>query len=138
MRCYCSAQESRSHSGVNGNVQASGQGQVAASEREHRIRNVGGQHFFFQQGALGVEGTEFGLRYAVDRGTLRAPAAGEDAGAAHHAVRVDPVDPDTIPAEFGGQQPDLMGLVGLGRAVGNIVGAGEKAVLAGDLFLLVM
>ena len=35
--------------------------------------------------------------------------------------------------EFGGQQPDLVGLVGLGGGVGDVVRAGEHAVLAGDV-----
>ena len=64
---------------------------------------------------------------------MRAPAAGEDARAADDAVGVDAVDPDAVLAELGGEQPDLVGLVGLGRAVGDVVRAGEDGVLAGDV-----
>src|SRR5206468_3872719 len=72
-------------------------------------------------------------RAEVDGGALGAPAPGEDPGAADHAVGVDAVDPDAVLAEFGGQQPHLVGLVGLGRAVRDVVRPGEQAVLAGDV-----
>jgi hypothetical protein len=97
-------------------VQARGQRQVTAGEREHGAGDVLREHLLLQQGALGVVGAELVLGHAVDRGALRAPAAGEDAGTAHHAVRIDPVDPDAVRPKLGGQQPDLMGLIGLGRA----------------------
>ena len=35
--------------------------------------------------------------------------------------------------ELGGQQPDLVGLVGLGRAVGDVVRAGDDGVLRHDV-----
>ncbi len=52
---------------------------------------------------------------------------------AHDAVGVHAVDPDAVLAELGGEQPHLVGLVGLGRAVGDVVRAGEDRVLRGDV-----
>ena len=52
---------------------------------------------------------------------------------AHDAVGVDPVDADAVLAELGGEQPHLVRLVGLGRAVGDVVRSGEHAVLAADV-----
>ena len=87
----------------------------------------------FEQRALRVERAELVLGHAVDGGALRAPAAGEDAAAAHDAVGVDAVDPDAVLAELGGEQPHLVGLVGLRRAVGDVVRAGEHRVLRDDV-----
>jgi hypothetical protein len=86
-------------------------GQLVGGQHEHRGRHVLGQHLQSQQRSLGVERAQFGLRHAVHRRALGAPTPREDAGAAHHPVRVDAVDPDAVPAELGGEQPDLMGLV---------------------------
>ena len=69
-----------------------------AGQREHGVGDVLGQHLALEQGALGVVGAELLLRHAVDGGALGAPAAGEDAGAADHAVGVDAVDPDAVRA----------------------------------------
>jgi len=55
------------------------------------------------------------------------------AGPAYDAIRVDAVDADAVAAELGGEQSDLVGLVGLRRAVGHVVRPGEQTVLAGDV-----
>ncbi len=89
-----------------------------------------GQDFALEQGPPGVVRAELVLGYPVDRGPLGTPAAGEDAGAADHAVGVDPVDPDAMLAELGGEQAHLVRLVGLGGAVGHVVRPGEHRVLA--------
>ena len=103
------------------------------TEHEDGVGDVLRQHLALEQGALGVELAEVLLLDAVDRGALGAPAAGEDAGALDHAVGVDAVDLDAVLAELGGQQPHLVGLVGLGRAVRDVVGPGEERVLRGDV-----
>ena len=92
-----------------------------------------GQDLALEQRPLGVELAELVLRDAVGPGPVGAPALGEDPRAADDAVRVDAVDPDPVLAELGGEQPDLVGLVGLGRAVGDVVRAGEERVLADDV-----
>ncbi len=102
-------------------------------EREDRGGDVLGQDLALEQRALGVELAELVLGDAVVRGALGAPALGEDARAADDAVGVDAVDPDAVLAELGREQPDLVGLVGLGRAVGDVVRAGEQRVLADDV-----
>src|SRR4051794_29914549 len=132
-RATGSAQEGGGDAGVDRHVQPRGAGQLAAGEGEDRVGDVLGKHLTLQQGALRVELAELVLRHAVDRGPAGAPAAGEDPGPAHHAVRVDAVDLDLLLAELGGQQPHLVRLVGLGGAVGDVVRAGEQAVLAGDV-----
>src|SRR5580693_5778190 len=80
-----------------------------------------------------VERAEFLLGHAVDGRPLRAPAAGEDSGAADDTVRIDAVDPDAELAELGGQQPDLVRLICLGRAVGDVGRAGRDGILAADV-----
>ena len=80
-----------------------------------------------------VEGSELLFAHAVQGGALGAPSAGEDAAAADHAVGVDAVDADAVLAELGGEEADLVGLVGLGGAVGDVVGAGEDRVLGRDV-----
>ncbi len=97
------------------------------------VGDVVGQHLALEQRALGVERAELVLGDAVDGGTLGAPAAGEDAAALHDAVGVDAVDPDAVLAELGGEQPDLVGLVGLDGAVGDVVRSGEHGVLRADV-----
>ena len=69
---------------------------VTPGQREHGVRDVLGQHLLLEQRALRVIGAELLLGHAVDGGPLRSPAAGEDAGTADDAVRVDPVDPDAV------------------------------------------
>src|SRR5699024_6264215 len=64
---------------------------------------------------------------------LGAPTAGEDARATHDAVGVDAVDADTVRAQFGCKQAYLVGLVGLGGGVGDVVRSGEHGVLRGDV-----
>ena len=105
----------------------------AGAEHEDGVGHVLRQHLALEQGALGVVLAQILLGDAVDRGPLGAPAAGEDARAADHAVGVDAVDLHTVLPELGGQQPDLVGLVGLGGRVGDVVRAGEDRVLAGDV-----
>ena len=85
------------------------------------------EHLPLQQRALGVEGAELLLGHAVHRRPLGAPAAGEDAAAPYHAVGFDAVDADAVLAELGRQQADLVGLVGLGRAVGQLFGPANSA-----------
>src|SRR6185312_14716812 len=94
-----SSQERLRHARVDRDEQPGGEGQVAAGQREDRRGDVLREHLFLQQRALGVERAELLLGDAVDGGALRAPAAGEDAGAADHAVRVDAVDADADRAE---------------------------------------
>src|SRR6478735_1187787 len=89
-----SSEEGGGDAGVDGDVQAGGLGQIAGGEREQRGRDVLGQHLLAQQGALGVVGAQVLLLDPVHGGAGGAPAAGEDPGAADHAVRVDAVDPD--------------------------------------------
>src|SRR5689334_549746 len=108
---WSSSKERRRHARVDRDEQPGGEGQVAAGQREDRRGNVLWEHLFLQQRALGVERAKLLLGDAVDGGALRAPAAGEDAGAADHAVRVDAVDADADRAELGGQQADLVRLV---------------------------
>ena len=86
-------------------------------DARRRTGDVLGQHLALQQRALRVERAELLLRHAVDGGALRAPPAGEDAAAPHDAIGVDAVDPDAVLAELGREQPHLVRLVGLGRAV---------------------
>src|SRR3984885_1724994 len=109
-----SAQERGGHARVHRDVQPGGQGQVAGGQRDHRGGDVLGQHLPLEQGPLRVERAELLLGHPVHRGALGAPPARKDAGAADHPVRVDPVHPDAGPAQFGGEQPDLVLLVRLG------------------------
>ena len=92
-----------------------------------------GQDLLLEQRPLGIELAELVLGDAVGPGAIGAPALGEDARPAHDAVGVHAVDPDPERAELGGEQPDLVGLVGLRRAVGDVVRAGEQGVLADDV-----
>jgi hypothetical protein len=114
-------------------VQAGRPGEVAAGQREDGVGHVVGQHLALEQGPLGVELAQVLLLDPVDRGAGGTPAAGEDARPAHDAVGVDAVDPDLVRTELGGQQANLVGLVGLGGAVGDVVRPGEQRVLAGDV-----
>src|SRR6476646_9281324 len=102
-----SSQERRSHSGVDRDVQAGCECEVATGEDEHCGRNVLGEDLALEQRALGVVGTELFHGDAVHGCTLRAPALGEDAGAAHDAVGVHSVHPDPVAAELGGEQSHL-------------------------------
>src|SRR5882724_473096 len=102
-----SSQEGRRHPRVDRDEQPGGERQVAGAQGGHRRRHVLGQHLALEQRPLRVERAELLLGHAVDGRPLRAPAGGEDARAAHHPVRVDPVHPDADPAELGRQQPDL-------------------------------
>ena len=103
------------------------------AEREDGVGDVLRQDLPLEQGPLGVVRAELLLRYPVDGSAFGAPAAGEDPGPADHAVRVDAVDADAVAAEFGGQQPDLVRLVGFGGAVGDVVRPGEHTVLGADV-----
>src|ERR1700722_14478461 len=128
-----SPEERGGHAGVDWDQKPCRQGEVAADEGEDGGGDVLGQYLFLQQGALGVVGAELGFVDAVDGGALGAPAAGEDAAAADHAVGVDAVDADADGAELGGEQAYLVSLVGLGGAVGDVGRAGEYAVLGDDV-----
>ena len=97
------------------------------------VGDVVGQHLALEQRALGVERAELVLRHAVDGRPLGAPSAGEDAAALHDPVGIDAVDPDAVLAELGGEQPDLVGLIGLDGAVGDVVRSGEHGVLRADV-----
>ena len=101
--------------------------EVGGAEDVDGVGDVFGEDFAFQQGALGVVLAEVFFVDAVDRGAFGAPAAGEDAGAADDAVGVDAVDLDPVLAEFGGEQPDLVGLVGFGGGVGDVVRARRRS-----------
>src|SRR6184192_4298148 len=128
-----SAQERGRHPGVDGDVQPSGVGQVPAGEGEDGGGDVLGEHLALEEGPLGVELAQLVLGYAVHGGALGAPPAGEDAGPAYDAVGVDAVDADAVLAQLGGEQPYLVRLVGLCRAVGDVVRPGEHRVLGGDV-----
>src|SRR5699024_87760 len=127
------AQERGGDSGVHRDVQARGVSHVRAGDDVDGVGDVFGEHFAFEQGALGVEGAEVFFLDAVGRGAVGAPSGGEDARALHHAVRVDAVDLDSVFAQFDRQQPHLVCLVGLGGGVGDVVGPGEDGVLGGDV-----
>jgi hypothetical protein len=58
--------------------------------------DVLGQHFTFEQGALGVVPAEPVFRNAVAGGTLSGPASSEDSRATYHGVGIDPVDVDAV------------------------------------------
>src|SRR6478609_9659981 len=115
-----SSQEGGGDAGVDGDVQPGGLREVTGGERVHGVADVVGQDLLAEQGALGVVGAEVFFLDAVDGGAGGAPAGGEDPGPADHPVRVDPVDPDPVLTEFRGEQPDLVGLVGLGGGVGDV------------------
>ena len=106
---------------------------VAEQSDGDGVGDVLGEHLALEQRPLGVERAELVLGDAVDGGALGAPAAGEDAAAADDAVGVDAVDPDAVLAELGGEQPDLVGLVGLGRAVGDVVRARRRRRSSSDV-----
>src|SRR5699024_1524253 len=95
--------------------------------------DVFGEDFAAQDGALGVERAEVFLFDAVGGGAVGAPAGGEDARALHYPVGVDAVDLDSVWAQFDREEADLVGLVGLGGGVGDVVRAGEHRVLGGDV-----
>ena len=122
-----SPQEGRRDTRVDGDVEPGRLAEVAAGQGEDRRGDVLRQHLALEQRPLGVELAELVLGDPVGPGPVGAPALGEDPGAADDAVRVDAVDPDPVLAELGGEQPDLVGLVGLGRAVGDVVRPGEEA-----------
>ena len=108
--------------GVDRHVQSGGVGEVGAAEHEDGVRDVLGQHLALEDGPLGIERSEVLLLHAVDRRALRAPAAGEDAGALDHAVGVHAVHLDAVLAELGGEQPDLVRLVGLRGPYARLLG----------------
>src|SRR5581483_2110934 len=128
-----SSQEGGGYPGVDGDEQAGGERQVWSAEGVYGGGGVFGEDFAAEEGACGVVGAEVLFGDAVEGGALGAPAAGEDAGAADDAVGVDAVDPDAVLAEFGGQEPYLVGLAGFGGAVGEVGGPGEHGVLAADV-----
>ena len=103
------------------------------AQGEHGVGDVLGQHLALEQRALGVELAESSSSHAVDRGALAPQPPAKMPEPLHDAVGVDAVDPDAVLAELGGEQPHLVGLVGLGRGVGDVVRAGEDRVLRGDV-----
>ena len=121
-----SPEEGRRDTRVDRDVEPGRLAQVAAGQGEHRGRDVLGQDLALEQRPLGVELAELVLGDAVGPGPVGAPALGEDPRAADDAVGVDAVDPDPELAELGGEQPDLVGLVGLRRAVGDVVRARRR------------
>src|SRR5215472_9079424 len=128
-----SPQEGGRYARVDWDEQTGGEGQVAAAQGEDGGCDVVGQHFALEQCSLGVVCAEFVFRYPVDGGPGGTPAACEDPGASDDAIGVDPVDPDADLAEFGGEEPYLVGLVGFGGAVGDVGGTGDDGVLAADV-----
>ena len=118
---WWSSEEGGGDSGVDGDVEAGGVAEVAGAEDVDGVGDVFGEDFAFEEGALGVVLAEVFFVDAVDGGPFRAPAAGEDAGAADHPVGVDAVDFDPMLTQLGGEEPDLVGLVGFGRGVGDVV-----------------
>src|SRR6478735_1149042 len=128
-----SAQEGRRHTGVDGDVETGGVCEIPARQGEDGVGDVLREHLALEDGALGVELAQLLLLDAVGRRALGSPAGREDAGTAHHTVRVDPVDPYTVLAQLGRQEAYLMSLVGLGRRVGDVVRAREDGVLGRDV-----
>src|SRR5690625_1820266 len=120
-------------SGVHGDVEAGGVGHVRDGGDVDGVGDVFGEHFSCQSGALRVGGAQVFFLDAVGRGAVGAPPGGEDTRALHHAVGVDAVDLDSVFTQFDGQQAHLVGLVGLGGGVGDVVGPGEHRVLGGDV-----
>src|SRR3954454_20884207 len=81
-----SSEEGGRDAGVDRHVQARRVAEVRAGDRGDRVRDVLRQHLALQDRALRVELPELLLRDAVGLRPVRAPARGEDAGAAHDAV----------------------------------------------------
>jgi hypothetical protein len=48
-------------------------------------------------------------------------------------IGIDAIDTDAVLAQLGGQEPHLVRLARLGRAVGEVVGPGHDGVLADDV-----
>src|SRR3954468_10909302 len=128
-----SPEEGRRDTRVDGDVQTRRLAQVAGRQGEDRRSDVLRQDLALEQRSLRVELTELVLGDTVGPGAIRSPPLGEDARAAHHAVRIHAVDAYPVLAELGGEQSDLVRLVGLGRSVRDIVRAGEEGVLADDI-----
>src|SRR6478609_853709 len=95
-----SPEEGRRDARVDGDVEPRRLTQVATDQGEDRGRDVLGQDLALEQRPLRVELAELVLRDPVGPSPIRAPALGEDAGAADDAVRIDAVDPDAVLAEF--------------------------------------
>jgi hypothetical protein len=77
-------------------VQAGGVGELGGGEDRGGVGHVLRQDLALEEGPLGVVLAELLFLHTVDSGALGAPPAGEDAGAADHAVGVDAVDPDAV------------------------------------------
>src|SRR5215203_6740216 len=86
-----SPQESGGDAGVDGNVQAGRVTEVSRAEHEDRVGDVLGEYLTLQQRSRGIVLAELLFRNPVDRGSLRTPATGEDAGATNHPIGVDAV-----------------------------------------------
>src|SRR5215208_2327792 len=75
-----SPQESGGDAGVDGDVQAGRMTEVSRAEHEDRVGDVLGEYLTLQQRSRGIVLAELLFRNPVDRGSLRTPATGEDAG----------------------------------------------------------
>ena len=106
---------------------------MPTDEHEHRLGDVLGKDLPAEQRAPGVVLAELLGGDAVGLGALAQPFALEDPRPLDDAVGVDAVDADAVDPELGGEQADLVGLVGLGRAVGDVLRSGEDGVLRHDV-----
>ena len=113
--------------GVDGDVQAGRVGQVAADQGEDGGGDVLGQHLALEQRPLGVELAELLLGDAVDRARSAPQPLAKMPEPRTTPSGLTPLTRMPCCAELGGEQPDLVRLVGLGGAVGDVVRAGEDA-----------
>src|SRR5688500_32155 len=86
-----SSQEGGGNAGVDRNVQTGGVTEVSRAEHEDRVGDVLGEYLTLQQRSRGIVLAELLFRNPVDRGSLRTPATGEDAGATNHPIGIDAV-----------------------------------------------
>src|SRR3954447_19419 len=128
-----SPEEGRRDTRVDRDVQTGRLAQVAGGQGEDRRSDVLRQDLALEQRSLSVELAELVLGDTVGPGAIRSPTLREDARTTDDAIGVHAVDAYPVLAELGGEQSDLVRLVGLGRSVRDIVRAGEEGVLADDI-----
>src|SRR5436190_14623966 len=127
------SQERSGETAVDRDDETGGPRERTFDEHGHGLGNVFGENLTTEQAATRVVLTQAMRLDAVRIGALLQPLAREDARTAYDGVRVDAVDTDAVQPELGGEQSDLVELIGLGRSIRDIRRSRNDTVLRRDV-----